>query len=236
MSSSLLPAVGVDQVPNAEANQLLTSWGHYLGPCNRPFGKQSFVLHVDGRPISLATSASTVSSTVRFSDDLAMPRTDLVELARLCTAPGERWATRVMLRLWREVHAHSWPHWRVRAAVAYSQNDRHEGRIYRFDGWTKVRDLPGSGGGGQWSGKRDETHAAHGPKSLWAWHYESPMDKPCMNYRQNARKGRAAQAQRNLENFDAALDLYERLGGDSDTIRDPEDEPEARLLPPGASA
>lgn len=53
-----------------------------------------------------------------------------------------------------------------------------------------------------------------------------------MNYCQNARKGKAAQAARNLERFDEALDLYERLGGDSDTIRDPEDAPVARVLPP----
>ncbi|WGL50654.1 hypothetical protein P5P86_11830 [Nocardioides sp. BP30] len=169
----LLPPVGVEQVSNGEADQLLATWGHYLGPCSRPFGKQSFVLHIDGRPISLATSASTVSSAVRFSDDCTMPRGELVELARLCTAPGEQWATRVMLRLWREVHARQWPHWQVRAAVAYSQNDRHEGRIYRFDGWTKVRELPASGGGGQWSGRRTEGHVARGPKTLWSWRYDS---------------------------------------------------------------
>jgi hypothetical protein len=174
----LLPAVGVEEIMNSEADRLLTAWGHYLGPCDRPFGKQSFALHIDGRPISLATSASTVSSTVRFSEKLVMPRTDLVELARLCTAPGEQWATRVMLRLWREVHAQQWPHWPVRAAVAYSQNDRHEGRIYRFDGWTKVRELPASGGGGQWSGKRAAGHVAHGAKTLWSWLYDSPSTQP----------------------------------------------------------
>lgn len=56
-----------------------------------------------------------------------------------------------------------------------------------------------------------------------------------MNYCQNARKGKALQAERNLERFDAALDLYERLGGDPDTIRDPEDAPEAHGIR-GASA
>lgn len=176
VATALLPAVGVEPVSNCEADALLTRWGHYLGPCDRPFGKASFALHIDGRPVSLATSASIVSSTVRVSDDLSLTRGEVVELARLCSAPGEAWATRVMLRLWREVHALTWPHWPVRAAVAYSQNDRHEGRIYRFDGWTKVREVRPSGGAGQWSRARPEGDPARGPKSLWLWRYSPGQD------------------------------------------------------------
>ena len=56
-----------------------------------------------------------------------------------------------------------------------------------------------------------------------------------MNYRQNARKGRATQAARNLEKFDDALDLFQRLGGDPDSVLDPEDAPEARAIE-GATA
>ncbi|CAI9417175.1 hypothetical protein [Nocardioides sp. T2.26MG-1] len=169
---SLLPVVGVEQLANAEADRLLTAWGHYLGPCDRPFGRQSFALHIDGRPVSVAVSASTVSSTVRITDDRTLRRQELVELARLCSAPGERWATRVMLRLWREVHAQRWPYWSPLAAVAYSQNDRHDGRIYRFDGWTKVREVRGTTpGAGSYSTSRDSDHPARGPKSLWLWDY-----------------------------------------------------------------
>lgn len=58
------------------------------------------------------------------------------------------------------------------AAVSYSKNDRHDGRIYRFDGWTKVTDRAGSSGGGQWSRKREKNDAANGPKTLWVWRYE----------------------------------------------------------------
>ena len=50
-----------------------------------------------------------------------------------------------MLRLWREKCGPKWPCVKPRsgqpplAAVAYSKNDRHEGRIYRFDGWAADR-------------------------------------------------------------------------------------------------
>lgn len=163
---SLAPAalVGVHEVSMLEGNQLLDRWGHYLGPCNRPFGQQAFVLALGSEPLSVAISASAVSSTAA-----GLPRGQLVELARLCSS--EPWATRVMLRLWREVCAPAWPHWRVRAAIAYSQNDRHEGRIYRFDGWAKITDQAGiSGGGGQWS-TATKGKARAGMKTLWLWRY-----------------------------------------------------------------
>lgn len=163
---SLLPLVAVEQATMGEANQLLVQWGHYLGPCRRPFGQQAFVLEVDGRPVAAAVSASIVSATVaEFS------RGQVVELARLCAAPDARWSTRVMLRLWREVLADAWPHWPVHAAVAYSQNARHQGDIYRFDGWTKITDKAGSSGGSAWSRKRYASDAAHGRKTLWLWRY-----------------------------------------------------------------
>jgi hypothetical protein len=98
-------------------------------------------------------------------------RGEVVELGRLCAAPEDRWATRPMLRLWREVAAPRWPHWAVSAAVAYSQNARHAGDIYRWDGWTRISDNCGSSGGGAWSRKRYATEAVHGRKSLWLWQY-----------------------------------------------------------------
>ena len=75
-------------------------------------------------------------------------REEVVELARLCVNPDHRWATRVVLRLWREVAAPRWKCWPIRAAVAYSQTRRHEGDIYRFDGWTLMADGVGSSGEG----------------------------------------------------------------------------------------
>lgn len=176
MSLAQLPLIApapvqVVSVTRAESNDLLTRWGHYLGPCLRPFGVESYALLVDDEPVCVAVSASIVSAKVG-GPARVLDRREVVELARLCS--GEPWATRVMLRLWREVLAGRWPHWPVTALVAYSQNDRHEGRIYRFDGWTRVTDRAGSsGGGGTWSHNRHAGHAASGRKTLWAYEVTS---------------------------------------------------------------
>jgi hypothetical protein len=162
-----MPAViGLVPVQLDEANALLEEWGHYLGPVNRPFRSEAWALDLDNEPIAVAVGASAVSDTVAGYD-----RKEVVELARL--ACRERWATRVMLRLWREVAA---PRYRLGpdhpapvAAVAYSQNARHEGAIYRFDGWTLVNDKAGSSGGGAWSRKRYASDAVYGRKRLWLW-------------------------------------------------------------------
>jgi hypothetical protein len=173
IASSLFPPVAVEPVGRTQANALLLAWRHSLGPCQRPFATQSYVLHLDGQPVSLAVSASTASATAA-----GLSRRELVELARLCSGPGHAWATRVMLRIWREVCAPRWPYWPVTAAIAYSQNHRHQARIYRFDGWTKVTDRAGSSGGGTWSRRRDPSDPATGRKTLWLWRYPDPAALP----------------------------------------------------------
>lgn len=162
---------GFAPVPLAQANLLLAEWGHYLGPVQRPFGSQAWLLDVAGEPVSVAVSCSIVSPTVG-----EYRRDEVVELARLCSAPGTSWATRVTLRLWREVAAPLWPYWAVRAAVAYSQNARHDGRLYRFDGWDRVRGDAGNVTGvtSTWTKVRAADHPARGPKSLWIWRYPVP--------------------------------------------------------------
>ena len=158
--------VGLTAVPVTEVNDLLLEWGHNLGPVQRPFRQEGWALELDGEPVSVAVSASIVSATVKH-----LARTEVVELARLCTDPAHRWATRVMLRLWREVAAPRWACWPVRAAVAYSQNRYHDGHIYRFDGWRLADEAAGSNGGGSWSRRRLATDAVHGRKRLWIWEY-----------------------------------------------------------------
>lgn len=147
-----------------EANALLTEWGHYLGPIRRPFRSEAYALDVDGEPVAVAVSSSIVSSTVA-----GYRCQEVVELSRLCSR--DRWATRVMLRLWREVCAPRWACWPVRAAVAYSQSSRHDGSLYRFDGWELVSESAGSSGGGAWSRKQYATDAVHGRKRCWVWRY-----------------------------------------------------------------
>lgn len=167
-----LPVAEVGPVGLDAANDLLTAWGHYLGACRRPFGSDAWMMTVVGTPVAVAIGSSIVSKHVRTDDGEKLDRLSVVELARLCSDPSERWATRVMLRIWREVCAQRWPYWPVSAAVAYSQTARHEGDVYRFDGWTRAGDGRGSSGGGAWTRPRYAGDAALGKKRLWIWRYE----------------------------------------------------------------
>jgi hypothetical protein len=160
------PLVGLQPVSVDYANLLLVRWQHRLGEVHRPFRSEAFVLELDGRPLSLAVSASAVSATVAGFD-----RGEVVELARLCSAPDAAWASRVMIRLWRAVCAPRWASWPVKAAISYSQNAHYRGDLYRFDGWEKIREDAGSSGGGAWSRKRYAGDAVYGKKTLWLWRY-----------------------------------------------------------------
>lgn len=161
---SLFPLASFVQVDQWEADRALEQSEHYLGPCDRPFGKQSFGLLVGGRLVSVAVSASTVSESCA-----GRHRTEVVELARLGTLPGHRAWTRVALRCWREIAPEIWggEYWPVKACVSYSNETRHKGDVYRFDGWRKVAVMPGSGGGGTWTGKQPREDKA-------VWLYELP--------------------------------------------------------------
>ena len=158
-----VPMVGLFPTSLDYANRLLRSFEHRLGPVQRPFRSEAFVLELDRLPVAVAVSASVVSAHVA-----GFHREEIVELARLA---GEPWATRVMLRLWREVCAPRWKCWPVLAAISYSHNAMHRGDLYRFDGWERVRGDCGSGGGGAWSRPRYATDAVAGSKTLWLWQY-----------------------------------------------------------------
>lgn len=162
-----IPLVGLYPVPVEVANELLVYFGHDLGPCNRPFRQKGYALELDGRPVAVAVSAFIVNGPIRCAHGV-YERGETVELARLA---GERWANRVMLRVWREACGPRWPGG-PGIAVSYSRNARHRGDLYRFDGWEKVREDAGSSGGGSWSRKRYATDAAYGPKTLWVWHWD----------------------------------------------------------------
>ena len=158
---SLFPIATFDVIDGVRADAALVAWGHYLGACDRPFGRQSFGLEVAGELVGVAVSASTVGVTCG-----GYPRDQVVELARLVTNPSHRWATRVGLRLWREIAPKCWSseYWPVIACVSYSDSTKHRGDIYRFDGWTKVADVPGSSGGGTWSEAKPRT-----AKAVWVY-------------------------------------------------------------------
>lgn len=156
---SAIPWVSFDRIDDAQADYALSEWGHFLGPCRRPFGQQSFGLRLGTEIVAVAVSASTVNSTCA-----GFARREVVELARLCAAPEFRSLTRVALRLWRTVAFEAWRYWPCVAAVAYANSTRHRGDIYRFDGWRKFGDVRGGTAGGNWTrGKR------YDPKSVWVF-------------------------------------------------------------------
>lgn len=168
------PMVSLSVVSVDDANRLLVAWGHKLGPVHRPFSMEAYTLELDGSPLSVAVSASTVSAFVAGRDgdtEVRYHRQEVVELARLASDPAAAWANRVMLRLWREVCAPRWTDWPVKAAVSYSHNGLHTGQLYRFDGWKRINERCGSSGGGTYSRPRYATDAIHGRKSLWLWRY-----------------------------------------------------------------
>ncbi len=154
-----LPLIGFEGVSNEDADARLVEWGHWLGGCNRPFGRQSFGLLLNGELVSVAVSASTVNARCG-----GFGRQECVELARLCSHPDHRDLTRPMLRLWRKVAPTCWPYWPVRALVSYADSTRHKGDIYRFDGWRKVADVRGGTAGGSW--QRGKKYAA---KTVWTF-------------------------------------------------------------------
>jgi len=160
-----MPIAGVYPIEVDEANARLVGWEHKLGPCNRPFRQEAYGLEVGGDLVAVAISASIVNGPVA-----GYQRGQVVELARLGAA--NRWANRVMLRLWRETCAQLWDCWPVEAAVSYSHNALHGGDLYRFDGWERVRTDAGSSGGGLWSRKREQGDAVYGKKTLWVWRYK----------------------------------------------------------------
>jgi hypothetical protein len=155
------PLVVWDRVPSDAADAALEAWGHWLGGCSRPFGRQDWGLWLEGELVAVAVSASTVNRRCAGYE-----RQEVVELARLCAHPGHRDLTRVALRLWRKTAASAWAakYWPVRAYVSYSNALRHRGDIYRFDGWRKVADVRGSAGGGNWGHSKVPE-----PKSVWVY-------------------------------------------------------------------
>lgn len=162
-ATNLFPFVAFSGIDNDLADACLIKWGHWLGGCNRPFGRQSFGLFYFNEIISVAVSASTVNAKCA-----GFNRQEILELARLCSEPNHRWATRICLRLWRQIAPQTWPHWPVNVLVSYANALRHKGDIYRFDGWQKVAEVKGGKAGGGWNrGKIYE------PKSIWIYPLEN---------------------------------------------------------------
>lgn len=128
----LFQIVTFDAVSIADGNQLLTKWGHKMGPMNRPVGiQQAHALLHNGKPVAVCMTADLVRETVGEANFLN--RKNCVELARLCAEDGD-WNC-VLLRLWRLA---IFPCFGREYAVSYHDAKLHTEDLYRFDGWEKV--------------------------------------------------------------------------------------------------
>jgi antitoxin VapB len=153
---SLAPLVTFEEVSREEANRLLDSWGHKMGPMERGnmAGVHYALLH-DGRPVAVAMAATLIRECVGGGMQ-HLTRENTIELARLCAErPG---LCRVALRLWREF---VFPLMGYQYAISYQDADLHNGNTYRFDGWERV--AFSSSGTDQRSGRKGRR------KWIWLW-------------------------------------------------------------------
>jgi hypothetical protein len=157
-------------MPLSDANTLLEAWEHPLGAYKRPFGYQAWGMAVDGQPVSVVVSGSTVSATVREKGGRVWKRRELVELARIARAPDHPGVMRAMLRLWRDYLACRWTYWPVKAAVSYALPGR-EGNLYRFDGFAYHGTRKPWGGSATWSNPSVANGIGDGHKRLFIYEY-----------------------------------------------------------------
>jgi hypothetical protein len=170
---SSAPLVGIYPVDKKVANPFYERW-HDLGACHRPFGRQDFELRAGGEVVAMATSCSTVNKSVTGT----LKRKNTVDLARIAASGRHPHALRAMLRLYRLYLAPMWEtYWPIDAVVAHALPGRRGGQLYRFDGWTHIRDCKKSGGGGTYSRPSVTNDMGDGIKSLWGFAYtDLPLD------------------------------------------------------------
>lgn len=158
-----------EKITKAQANDLITAWGHPLGPYNRPFGYQAWGLAIDGEAVAVAVSGSTIGAT-----SAGYKRRQVVDLARIARNPDHPGILRVMLRLWRDYLGPRWDGWDtpVHAAVSYALPGK-EGNLYRFDGWKLFGECKPWTGGATWSNPSKANEMADGKKKLYYYEYPS---------------------------------------------------------------
>lgn len=131
--NDMFPLVSFNTISLTTANQVLSEWGHKMGPLQR--GNQGAICHglFHGDRLVSVTCASTLIAPVVGGGLSHLTRDNTVELSRLCAArPG---LCRVALRLWREF---VFPALGYAHAISYQDADLHNGNTYRFDGWKRV--------------------------------------------------------------------------------------------------
>lgn len=154
---SMFPIATFDATNLAAANDLLTAWGHRIGPLERgnSGAQHCHILASHGDPVAVVCTSSLIRECVGGGLSF-LTRENTVELSRLCA--GEPWACRVALRLWREL---VFPALGYQYAVSYQDAAMHTGNIYRFDGWSRA--AYSHSGTDSRSGKKGRN------KWIWLW-------------------------------------------------------------------
>jgi hypothetical protein len=153
----LPPLVSFERITLLDLNRCLLTWGHKMGPWERPnYGAEGFygLKHHDDL-VAVSASSPLISATVA-----GLTRDEAFELGRICASRPD--LNRVVLRLWREFvfpamcREHGW-----RWAVSYQDAVLHSGDLYRFDGWVRLG--VSRSGTDQRSGRKGRN------KVIWGW-------------------------------------------------------------------
>jgi hypothetical protein len=154
------PLVSFEPISRVEINDCLIAWDHKMGPLNRPnYGRARYhgVRH-DGQLVAVAGTDQMIPA-----ETCGLRRDQALELTRICAARPD--LCRVALRLWREfVFPALSDAWETPWAISYSDNQLHEGDLYRFDGWLRVGNTRSG------TDTRGDGEARKGRnKTVWAW-------------------------------------------------------------------
>jgi len=155
----MFPLADFVDVPLYEANQMLTSWAHKMGPLLRgnSGAQHCHALRVHGEPVAVACTSSLIREHV--GGGLShLTRENTIELSRVCAAAP--WANRVIVRLWREIIL---PGTGYRYAISYQDAVLHSGNLYRFDGWTRAA----------YSSSGTDSRTGRKGRQKWIWLWEN---------------------------------------------------------------
>ena len=185
------PLVSLDLIERPVLNAMLVEWHHQHGPIERPIFKSpvDVGLRHQGRLVAVIACDTLIRTTQGFS------RSQACEVSRVCAAaPG---MCSSALRLWRHfVYPTIVAAWGTPWVISYQDATRHEGNLYRRDGWALI----GCSRGGA------DSRAVAGTvrvrrRLIWAWNADkvalaerrrlAAVERPSWpNWARDAAKGR----------------------------------------------